>query len=250
MLARIWAWYPPVGVFIGVLALLSVVVPLLRDLAKITKVEKAVWTTMFFALVGLELRSIYLDRRAHDREQATLRQEQLQHFTNIATGLTSAINQEHQHFDTTVSEMKQLIKSSDVISGESMASLNSVTGGDSFCFLELNGTRNGLVMFHPGDFQLTDVSVELTDYSKSYDENFERQTVRPHTAWPYRYELVNGDREDFLIRFAAINGFWIETLQLRKVNGVWQQALKVERAPKKVKLHSKPEVKLVRTQID
>jgi hypothetical protein len=35
-------WYPPVGVFIGILALLGVLVPLLRDLTKIGKWEKAV----------------------------------------------------------------------------------------------------------------------------------------------------------------------------------------------------------------
>ncbi len=183
MFETIWTWYPPVGVFIGILALLSVVVSLFRDAAKITKVEKAAWIAVFFALVGLELRSIYRDRSAHDREQAAARKEQLEHFTKIATGLTSAIDQEQKHFDATVSEMQQLVNSSNVISRQSLASLNSVTGGDSFCFLELNGARNGLVMFHPGDYQLTDVSVELTDYTKPQDENFEHQTVPPHTVW-------------------------------------------------------------------
>jgi hypothetical protein len=37
-----WVWHPPVGVFIGVLAVLWVIVPLYRDLGKIGKLEKAV----------------------------------------------------------------------------------------------------------------------------------------------------------------------------------------------------------------
>lgn len=69
VLADLWRWYPPVGVFIAVLALLGVLVPLFRDLPKIGKREKAFWTFVMFALVGLEIRSIYLDRDAHDREQ-------------------------------------------------------------------------------------------------------------------------------------------------------------------------------------
>ena len=101
-----------------------------------------------------------------------------------------------------------------------------------------------------GDYQLTDVSVEMIDYTKPHEENVERPSVPPHHTWPYRYDLVNGDREDFGVRFAAINGFWIETLQLRKVNGVWQQALKVQRAPKRVKLNKPPKFKTVRTQVD
>jgi hypothetical protein len=46
MLAQIWTWHPPVGVFIALLGLVSVVVPLLRDLAKIGRIEKALWTSV------------------------------------------------------------------------------------------------------------------------------------------------------------------------------------------------------------
>jgi hypothetical protein len=52
MFAKIWAWYPPVGVFIALLALISIVVPLFRELARINKAERAAWTALFFVLVG------------------------------------------------------------------------------------------------------------------------------------------------------------------------------------------------------
>lgn len=76
------SWYPPVGVFIARPGVLGVVVPLVRDLARMGKWEKAFWTVVMFALMGLEIRSIYLDRNAHDIEQAKARAEQLQHRGN------------------------------------------------------------------------------------------------------------------------------------------------------------------------
>ena len=83
ILHEVWSWYPPVGVFIGILALLGVIVPLLRDLGKIGPRERAVWTAVMFALVLLEMKSIYQDRDVHDREQKTARKEQLDQFSKI-----------------------------------------------------------------------------------------------------------------------------------------------------------------------
>src|SRR2546426_10706342 len=87
-------------------------------------------------------------------------------------------------------------------------------GGDTFCFLELNRARNGLVMVVSGDYQLTDVIVAVIDYTKPHEEDVERPRVPPRHTWPYRYDLVNGDREDFGGGLVAMNGFWSETLRL------------------------------------
>ena len=70
-MAEVWL-HPPVGIFIGLLGLLGVV-PLIRNLAKMGKWEKAGWTLVMFGLMGLELRSIYLDRRDDEAEQAAAR---------------------------------------------------------------------------------------------------------------------------------------------------------------------------------
>jgi hypothetical protein len=69
-LGDIWHWHPPVGVWIGVLGLLGVVVPLFRDISKIGKPEKAVWTFVLFALLLLEIKTVYQDRNEDDAEQA------------------------------------------------------------------------------------------------------------------------------------------------------------------------------------
>jgi hypothetical protein len=121
-------WYPPVGVFIGILGLLGVLVPLLRDLGKIGKAEKAAWTAIVFILVGFEIRSIYLDRDAHDREQSAARAEQLAQFGRIAKGIDASIATGQDHFDATMAK-------SDRIIGEVGNSIKTQTGGDSFAFI-------------------------------------------------------------------------------------------------------------------
>ncbi len=63
-------WHPPVGAFIAVLALLGVIVPwLYREPKDMKAPEKALWTFVMLLLFGLELRTLYLDRDQHDREQ-------------------------------------------------------------------------------------------------------------------------------------------------------------------------------------
>lgn len=97
-----WNWYPPVGAFIAILALLGVLVPLFRDLAKIGPREKAIWTFVMFLLVGLEFRTLYLDRADHDQKEDDARKLQLQGFKDIGDGIKSAIEKSQEQFDTTV----------------------------------------------------------------------------------------------------------------------------------------------------
>lgn len=111
------------------------------------------------------------------------------------------------------------------------------------------GQKHALI-YNPGDCPLTDVEVDLQDYTTHREDHSHRQTVIPHASAPYRYTLANGEREDFLITFSAVNGAWFETLQLRKVNGVWQQALKVERFPKIVKRNGTTRPRTIRQYVD
>jgi hypothetical protein len=112
--SQAWHWYPPVGVFIAILALLGVLVPLFRDLTKIGKGEKAVWTLVMFALVGLEIRSIYLDRDAHDKEQAMARAEQLKQFSEIAKGMNASIDNSQKQFDATMGRINTTLRTSEL----------------------------------------------------------------------------------------------------------------------------------------
>lgn len=233
MLDHFWEWYPPVGVFIGILGLVGVLVPLLRDLTKLGKWEKALWTALMFVLVLLEIRSIYLDRAAHDREQAAARAEQLRQFEAIAQRIDTSIANGQKQFDATMSGIKQNIK--------------TITGGESFCYLMIadNGTLPTFI--HSGNYPLTDVSVRIVDMQKwnqiiaanphpslqefrSADTNVELGNLPVHTALQRgAIQLVGKSQSSFNIFYSARNGFWTQELRLQLVEGKWLTATRVTR---------------------
>jgi hypothetical protein len=235
---EIWQWYPPVGVFIAILGLLGVLVPLFRDLAKIGKREKALWTAVLFLLVGLEIRSIYLERAEHDRKEAEARATQLKGFNDIAGGIKETIQQSQQQFAATMGGINQ--------------NIGTVTGADSFCYMIFSSDgigASGVPTFvHVGKFPLTDVSARVVDLN-----NFNKRTAQGVTslqqyvagdikvpignlapATAYLNTLLTipfSDRnsQDFRIIYDAKNGHWMEDLELRNTNGKWLQALRVRR---------------------
>jgi hypothetical protein len=66
-MSTLLAWHPWPGLFIAILGFVAVVVPLFRDLTKIGKAERAMWTVVVFVLLCLEVRSLKL--QAQDFEQ-------------------------------------------------------------------------------------------------------------------------------------------------------------------------------------
>jgi hypothetical protein len=108
-----WTWYPPIGVYIAILALVGVLVPLFRDLTRIGRWEKAAWTAIMFLLVILEIKSIYQERNAHDKEQSDARSEQLSRFEQISDGLKNALQQSDQQFKATMQGIKSTLTSSE-----------------------------------------------------------------------------------------------------------------------------------------
>jgi cell division protein FtsL len=139
-MAEVLPWYPPVGVFIAILGLLGVAVPLVRDLAKIGKWEKAFWTIVMFVLMGLEIRSIYLDRKAHDIEQATARAEQLQHFKEIGDGIRQAIDDSQTQFNATMK------RSDSILSGVG-ENIKIANGGDSYAYIQMSPVNGGFELY-------------------------------------------------------------------------------------------------------
>ena len=103
----IWAWHPPVGVWIGILGLLGVIVPLIRDPQHIGRREKAVWTVVLFALLWLEVKSVYQDRDEHDIQQAATRSLEEENFKAIAMGVQESISQSDRNFSTTMQQQSQ-----------------------------------------------------------------------------------------------------------------------------------------------
>ena len=237
------SWYPPVGVFIGILGLLGIVVPLIRDLAKMGKWEKAAWTFVMFALMLLEIRSIYLDRRAHDVEQATAREEQLKHFKEVGDGITKAIDESQKQFTATMQR-------SDSILGGVSESIKIANGGDSYPYIALGGTSSRFEMYLAvdGNHHLLDVAGSVVDVDKlaaavkagqNRDTSKYSVDVGPYPILHRGTAALAGsltgtegsDYKRFNIRLQARNGVFGELLRIKLTSpNSWVRAIVVTAA--------------------
>jgi hypothetical protein len=222
---KLWDWYPPVGVFIAILGLLGVLVPLFREWGKISKLEKATWTFVMFVFVLLELKSIYQDRNAHDKEQAAARAEELRSFKEIANGIDTSIENSHKQFDATMTKAQE--------------NLNHMTGGNTYPMIGLIPIPIGnkpdtfrLALQAVGDSPLFDVSVSIsklplptvvsaTDFVSTgktvYDTVFTAPSLSPNRAEMLPPVTISlGSQSDFLITTIARNGVFHERLHVRK----------------------------------
>jgi hypothetical protein len=108
IISPLWDWYPYVGTFIAILAVLGVVVPWVSK-ETTRRAWKIFWSTIFVLLVLLEIRSIRLDSRQHDRDQARAQCLQLEGFKKIGEGIELSIKTSQEQFATTVDKLNQNI---------------------------------------------------------------------------------------------------------------------------------------------
>ena len=102
LMGAIWSWHPPIGVWIGLLGFLGVYVTLAKDPKEIGRREKAAWIFVMFALLLLEVKSVYQDRSEHDREQAMSRERSEENFRTIADGIHESISRSDVQFKATM----------------------------------------------------------------------------------------------------------------------------------------------------
>jgi hypothetical protein len=236
------AWHPPVGVFIAILALVGVAVPWLKE--KVSKREKALWTAVMFALVLLEIRSIYKDQAEHDKQQADARAEQLKSFKEIAKGIDIAITNSQKEFNATMQRTNQV--------------LNSTTGGTGFCSAKLAFWANQpltaiLSVSVHGDYPIYGVTVEVQDTARlslleaehKDDPQFQSLILGalprislgdlpPHDANRLQVDspiqLLDRDKQVLHFIFSSSrNGMWEEELRLHRIGRGWPEAVRVRR---------------------
>jgi len=127
----------------------------------------------------------------------------------------------------------------------------SVTGGDSFCYVQVSSPDDAgvntatLMLLHQGEYPLYNVDVRivnLQDFRQaSNQERYMMQnlseTIRvgdliPGSAVPIKYEqLSTGDEQDFNVFINARNGFFTQLLRRRRVDGNWKVATRVMKSP-------------------
>lgn len=166
---ELWAWHPPVGVWIGILGLLGVLVPLIRDLNKIGKREKAAWTFVMFSLLLLEIKSVYQDRNEHDNQQAEARRREENNFREIANGIEKNIADSDRNFNATIGKTNEV--------------LENITGGKSFAVVTPQ-VWSGLVpiplsIYNHGRQTLTGVTVTILN-SRDWDLKNPRSFYETH----------------------------------------------------------------------
>jgi hypothetical protein len=221
------------------LVILGAVVSLLHGWAKS---RKALVLSLFIVFGGFGI--LVAARQASDAAMAKAK------LTNALGNLSESTKEIRRMADLNTSLQQKVLQQSATISNLAHAVVRTATGEDSFCFITLAQDGRTLLLYNPGDYPLTHVEVDLTAYTSHRQDHSRIQTVIPHASGPYRFDLGSADREDFFVLFSAVNSFWFETLQLRRVEGVWRQALKVERMPKVFKLDATSRPKTIRQYVD
>jgi hypothetical protein len=131
-----------------------------------------------------------------------------------------------------------------------------VTGGNSFCYVTLaavDDTTNigGMAVVQKGEYPLYDVSVDVTDlreFQRAVDAGTLTISNMPRRTWNIGnlrsgasqivgpWQLPDVERKGYNIFISARNGHFSEMLRLAKVDGQWQQAIRVTRTEKGVSL--------------
>ena len=221
-MCKLWSLHPPVGVYIAILALLGVIVPLVRDITKIGKREKALWTLIMFVLVLLEIKSIYQDRNEHEAQAAQDRTEQIEHFEKIASGIDATIANSDQQFQATMSR-------SGVILGGVTENLRTLTGNDSFAYAFVTGNGDGLNIVNRGEYPLSALYGNI-HFEKGQQGEFQIPVLTPHLQRKlYPHNFSDAAYHNISIAFNAINGNWIEELQVRSIGGTLVSAIRIIR---------------------
>lgn len=238
-MVEVWL-HPPVGIFIGLLGLLGVVVPLVRKLETMGRWEKAGWTLVMFALMGIELRSIYMDRADNEAKQKTARAELLANFQGIADGIKSEIA-------TSQTEFAATMKRSDTILGGVGENIKIANGGDSYAYIQMSPTNGGfdLYVIQDGNYHLLDTIGRVTDLDK-FDVAIKAGQLIDRSKYEFalnpmpllyrgRAMMVgtlpvpaDNDYERFNISLFARNGVFEELYRLKRVNGAWTSAMMVQ----------------------
>jgi hypothetical protein len=227
MLHEFLAWHPPVGVWIGILGLLGVIVPLIRDPKEISRGEKAAWTLILFMLLLLEVKSVYQDRNEHDEAEKESRQRSEQNFREIANGIQETVNE----LNTTIKEGREHF---DRTMAGIAGTISTQTGGSSYAYLSFVPEQHFLFFAHAGKYPLYGVVARIVDLDQAKNNPFGitvtvGDMIKGHGNMldvPKNMTSL-ADHFNANVFFTARNGGWTETLRVQKKQDGWARAIRV-----------------------
>jgi hypothetical protein len=243
-LIAVWMWARPMpGWAISILGLGAVIVAV-RSTHKMPLWEEICWIVVAFGLCGAEMRTLYKDRTDQEQLSSEARAAQTRNFMEIANGLTEAIRENQQNFNSVMSGTNTLLAEN--------------IGGDSFCVMTLEGGAlwwkgQGVPMFsHYGQYPLYGISAQVSDNKKlselmagvkkgqglilaatlPAETNLEVGDLPPKTSkimWDRNLAVHGHEDVSLFIRFVARNGGWDEELRASYDRGQWIQSVFVYR---------------------
>lgn len=262
----VWARFKPQspGVSIGLLALAAGIMSVRRMLPA----EKFAWVAILIAFTVLEVRAI----KESDAENRGVRESQNAKFQEIATGLQTSISQGMSQYQSTISHVDGVLKTTQDVAATAKQDLVDVTGGNRVAVLKiiegLNQKDVGTAfIFVPDRGIVRNVQVRIVNLTLFDRDVKEAKSSRPTNIFAHDVDLDvgdigfgegrtmsasiplgPGDEVHFNIFFGALNGMWLENLFMRKKNGYWVEACRVFR--KKTKLTSLSSRDVVYEQIE
>jgi hypothetical protein len=230
-----WSWYPPVGIFIAIVTLFTYLYDR-KHPASTVKITRTVIVTL---LVLLEIRSIKLDQKRHDEEQAIAHCELLNNFEAIANKLKQDADQNKLHFDQTMEQEKGILATAREVEELSLDNLKNITGGESFGYAVPFSTQadtSTLILRNDGDHVLTGVTVIVEQllngclmepnakcvprFDTGMMQPIDMGTLGPHQRKPIPRHVIfdptGAGSSVYFIRVNAQNGQAIEQIQFRR----------------------------------
>ncbi|MEO6802448.1 MAG: hypothetical protein ABI197_04285 [Granulicella sp.] len=205
---------------------------LFRELKQMGRSEKALWTFLMLAFFLLELRTLYLDRSEHDRDQAFARCEELKSFQDIANALKLSISQAQSEYGSTISHVDDVLTTTRGVASTAKSNLDQISGKDSYpCIVpQSHAVVDGkipIVFYNRGKNNLTGVEVQILsphaftqNIGEFYKPSIELGTVNPIWSKPIpggiSPELDTAGLAGYTFFIWTQNGFYSEVIEFRK----------------------------------
>ena len=243
---------PAPGKAVAALGAVAVFIALRGEIKDFHGSEKILWTLIVFSLLYIEIRAIDKDRAAVAQEQERDRVEQNKRFSEIAGGITEAIEESQKQFQTTMARSDRMVNLERSAITQVGESIKTQTGGDSFCFVSFTPQESQraftVTVTNHGKYPLRGVHLTMSDEEKERrlqieslrnPDDFLRNihAAETHFQIPFllagdvkmlgMYPFSENDRQDFDVAFGGENGLWVERIRLRRVNGKWVEAIRV-----------------------
>lgn len=239
-----------VSFLIFINALFLAVIGLLAQQDDKHPTRRRVWRYLGLFFVGL---SLLLGQEVKNREQAQQEEQRRMEFQRNMGQFKDA--RERLKYERELrAKTEELAKKSDEIASLNRTIAGSVTGGDSFCYVTLSlddaAANNPMAILIPrGDHTVFDVALRIVDVgklqalAKKGPVTFETMAqaeinLNLGNLVPERFRMLgrwqlpaDSDTQDYNLFFAARSRSFVQSIRLRRVNGRWKQAIKVQVAP-------------------